>query len=63
MLQRARKGTIAPKRRLSSVRAPPICSMKLPSWRDSTSLRPLVSARTNKVIPAESRGAAYLSRR
>jgi hypothetical protein len=38
------KGTIAGKQQFGSVQTPPICSMKLPRWRDSASLRPLVSA-------------------
>ena len=37
-LQRALKEAIAPKSQLGPVRAPPICSMKLPRWRDSASL-------------------------
>ena len=34
------KEAIAPERRLGSVRGPTICSMKLPRWSDSASLRP-----------------------
>ena len=65
-LQRALKEAIAPQRRLGPVRAPPICSMKLPRSSladpDSASLRPLVSAGTPKAVSLPRVGGHLISR-
>jgi hypothetical protein len=67
-LQRPLKEAITPQRQLGPVRAPPICSMKLPRSSACGLPTPLRSAPWSRQghksgVPAESRGTAYLVRR
>jgi hypothetical protein len=64
--QRALNAAIAPTLQLGSVRAPPICSMKLTSLPAvATPLRSAPSFRQGQksTVPAETRGAPYLAHR